>query len=39
MNDYQHFLTRKLAKVKNIGKVQSSFVMTEIKQEQVYKLV
>jgi len=39
MNDYQHFLTRKLAKVKNIGKVQSSFVMTQIKQEQVYKLV
>lgn len=33
MNDYQLFISEKLASVKNIGKVQSSFVMTEIKSE------
>ncbi len=33
MNDYQMFITEKLASIKNIGKVQSSFVMTEIKSE------
>jgi len=33
MNDYQLFITDKLASIKNIGKVQSSFVMTEIKSE------
>lgn len=33
MNDYQKFITDKLASIKNIGKVQSSFVMTEIKSE------
>ena len=31
MNDYQLFISEKLASIKNIGKVQSSFVMTEIK--------
>ncbi|HAV28403.1 MAG TPA: AsnC family transcriptional regulator [Saprospirales bacterium] len=31
MNDYQLFITEKLSSIKNIGKVQSSFVMTEIK--------
>lgn len=33
MNDYQSFITEKLASIQNIGKVQSSFVMTEIKNE------
>ncbi len=33
MNDYQLFITEKLASIKNIGRVQSSFVMTEIKKE------
>ncbi|MEZ4772719.1 MAG: Lrp/AsnC family transcriptional regulator [Bacteroidia bacterium] len=31
MEVYQHFVTRKLAALENIGKVQSSFVMTEVK--------
>lgn len=31
MEAYQHFVARKLAAFENIGKVQSSFVMTEIK--------
>ena len=31
MEAYQHFLVNKLAKLDNIGNVQSSFVMTEIK--------
>ena len=31
MADYQHFIAKKLANLANIGKVQSSFVMTEIK--------
>lgn len=35
MADYQNFITLKLASLDNIGKVQSSFVMTEIKNEQV----
>ena len=30
MEDYQHFITKKLATIPNIGRVQSSFVMTEI---------
>lgn len=33
MNDYQHFITHKLASLANIGRVQSSFVMTEIKSQ------
>ncbi len=33
MSDYQLFISEKLASIKNIGKVQSSFVMTEIKSE------
>jgi len=33
MEDYQQFITRKLAKIDNIGKVQSSFIMTEVKKE------
>ena len=35
MIDYQNFITKKLASFKNIGRVQSSFVMTEIKNERV----
>ncbi len=31
MEHYQTFITKKLAALRNIGKVQSSFVMTEIK--------
>lgn len=31
MDAYQHFVAKKLAAFENIGKVQSSFVMTEIK--------
>ena len=31
MDEYQHFVAKKLAGLDNIGKVQSSFVMTEIK--------
>lgn len=31
MDVYQHFVTHKLAALENIGKVQSSFVMTEVK--------
>lgn len=31
MNDYQDFIVNKLATLDNIGNVQSSFVMTEIK--------
>ncbi|MEZ4951380.1 MAG: Lrp/AsnC family transcriptional regulator [Saprospiraceae bacterium] len=30
MDDYQQFITKKLATIPNIGRVQSSFVMTEI---------
>lgn len=33
MNEYQKFLTTKLAALKNISNVQSLFVMKEIKQE------
>ena len=35
MEDYQIFVSKKLASLANIGKVQSSFVMTEIKNEKV----
>jgi Lrp/AsnC family leucine-responsive transcriptional regulator len=35
MVDYQYFITHKLADLKNIGKVQSSFVMTELKHEMI----
>lgn len=38
MNQYQDVLTNKLAIIENIGQVQSSFVMTEIKNETAYKL-
>lgn len=39
MNDYQLFITEKLASIKNIGKVQSSFVMTEIKSEKTLPIL
>ncbi len=35
MLDYQDFITNKLASLANISRVQSSFVMTEIKHENV----
>ena len=35
MADYQYFITNKLASIANIGKVQSSFIMTEVKNEKV----
>ncbi|MCF6279311.1 MAG: Lrp/AsnC family transcriptional regulator [Flavobacteriaceae bacterium] len=31
MDDYQHFLAKKLASIDNLGQVQSAFVMTEVK--------
>ncbi len=31
MDAYQHFVAKKLATIDNIGQVQSSFVMTEVK--------
>jgi Lrp/AsnC family leucine-responsive transcriptional regulator len=36
MEEYRHFLTDKLAKIKNIGNVHSSFVVNEIKNDGVY---
>lgn len=33
MDDYQYFVAKKLASIENIGQVQSSFVMTEVKSE------
>lgn len=38
MTDYQYFITHKLASLANIGRVQSSFVMTEVKVETVLRL-
>ncbi len=38
MVDYQNFITQKLASLANIGRVQSSFVLTEIKNEKVFPL-
>lgn len=35
MADYQNFITTKLASLANIGKVQSSFIMTEVKNERI----
>ena len=31
MDEYQHFLAKKLASIDNLGQVQSAFVMTEVK--------
>ncbi|MBK9570695.1 MAG: Lrp/AsnC ligand binding domain-containing protein [Chitinophagaceae bacterium] len=38
MNEYQGFIVNKLAKLPNIGTVQSSFMMTEVKHGTAYKL-
>lgn len=38
MNEYQSFIVNKLAKLADIGTVQSSFVMTEVKHETAYKI-
>jgi len=38
MDAYQHFIVNKLAKLDNIGNVQSSFAMTEIKHSTVLPL-
>ena len=38
MVDYQNFITHKLAAISNIGRVQSSFIMTEVKNEKVMPL-
>jgi DNA-binding Lrp family transcriptional regulator len=38
MNDYQEFITNKLAVIENIGQVQSSFVMTEVKSNTAFPL-
>jgi Lrp/AsnC family transcriptional regulator, leucine-responsive regulatory protein len=36
MNSYQDFIVNKLAKLPNIGTVQSSFMMTEVKYQLAY---
>ena len=33
MDEYQHFVAKKLASIENLGQVQSAFVMTEVKSE------
>jgi DNA-binding Lrp family transcriptional regulator len=38
MNEYQDFIINKLSRLANIGTVQSSFIMNEIKQETAYFL-
>lgn len=38
MNEYQDFIVNKLAKLSNIGTVQSGFVMTEVKHETAYSI-
>jgi Lrp/AsnC family leucine-responsive transcriptional regulator len=38
MNEYQHFLTRKLAALDNIAQVQSNFVMTDVKYTTAFEL-
>jgi len=38
MKGYREFLTEKLAKIKNIGNVHSSFVVEEIKKDRVINL-
>ena len=38
MQEYQEFIINKLSRLANIGTVQSSFVMTEIKQETAFHL-
>lgn len=38
MSEYQEFIVNKLSKLPNIGTVQSSFMMTEIKHETAYAI-
>jgi len=38
MNEYQDFIVNKLAKLPNIGTVQSGFEMTEVKYETAYSI-
>ncbi len=38
MSDYQDFITNKMATIENIGQVQSSFVMTEVKSDTAFPL-
>ena len=38
MNEYQHFLTRKLAALDNVAQVHSNFVMTDVKYTTAYEL-
>jgi Lrp/AsnC family transcriptional regulator, leucine-responsive regulatory protein len=38
MNEYQDFIVNKLAKLPNIGTVQSGFEMTEVKYETAYTI-
>lgn len=38
MDSYQHFISNKLSSLSNMSRVQSSFVMTEIKNEDVLLL-
>lgn len=38
MPAYQHFVAKKLAGFENIGRVQSSFVMTEVKHSTVFSM-
>ncbi len=37
MDDYRDFLTERLSKIKNIGNVHSSFVVSEIKKDGIYQ--
>ncbi|WP_298715304.1 Lrp/AsnC family transcriptional regulator [Chitinophaga sp.] len=38
MDEYQQFIVEKLSRLRNIGTVRSSFVMTEIKHETAFKV-
>lgn len=38
MQEYQDFIVNKLSKLPNIGTVQSSFMMTELKHQTAYKI-
>jgi len=38
MQEYQEFIINKLSRLANIGTVQSSFVMTEIKNDTAFHL-
>ncbi|MBR9921021.1 MAG: Lrp/AsnC family transcriptional regulator [Bacteroidetes bacterium] len=38
MDTYQHFVSQKLASIDNIGRVQSFFVMTDVKDDPVFPI-